>query len=165
MQTIDSYLNDLIWNRRLKKKDLAHILGVSGGALTHYLKGEDVPDDEKCLRLAEFSGDDPKAVLIMAQASRAKQGKASLLWADIYETFKKASNFMIGAAVVLGACLLASPAEAEAAVTFASGAGSSLLSFLVRIVVVVSIHYATWKEKVTNFLSSLVPSYSFSYSH
>lgn len=158
MQTIDSYLNDLIWNRRLKKKDLAHILGVSGGALTHYLKGEDVPDDEKCLRLAEFSGDDPKAVLIMAQASRAKQGKASLLWADIYETFKKASNFMLGVVVVLGAVLLASPAEA--AVTSVINAGPSLSSLLVRIAVVVGIHYATWKKRILRLLNLLfIPSF------
>lgn len=151
MQTIDTYLNDLLWSRRLKKKELANILGVTGGALTHYLKGKDVPDDEKCSRLAEFSGDDPKAILLMAQASRAKQGKASPLWEDIYEAFKKASNFMFALAVVVGGVLLASPVEA--ATTSISSTGHPLSAFLVRLAVVLSIHYATFKKRIANLLN------------
>ena len=109
MKSFNEYLEDIRWEKRLKQYELAKILGVSEGAISKYLKGEDVPEDDKCVRLAEFNGDDPHLVLAIARGSRAKDLKVKNLWEDMYEVIKKASNFIIVLAILF---LIASTAEA-----------------------------------------------------
>ena len=97
--------------KRMNRSQLARELNINRSEVTYYINRGGIPKDEVCIKLAELAGRKPGEILLIAAKFRSPKA-AQKTWDQIYEVFNKASNFMFGVAVALGALLLASPAEA-----------------------------------------------------
>lgn len=158
MREIEKYISNLMKEKHIPSyRQLSIQLGMGPNEIQQIMSRGVTPSDELCRKLAEFAGDPIEVVLVIAAESRAPEGTKDT-WKKIADIVKKASNYMFALAIVVGGVLLASPAEA--AVTSIANAGPSLSSLLVRIAVVVTIHYATWKKRILGLLNLFfIPSF------
>jgi len=71
MQDLSGYLTSL--NERLgdqKAEELAQ-LNIAEQRFTRWCSGDEIPDDESCIKIALMAGDDPAKVLILKNLSSA----------------------------------------------------------------------------------------------
>ena len=92
-------------------EELAKLLGVSRGAVTHYLSGRRVMDDETCLAVALQLNVDPLHVVGAACIDRAEKSGYSSLWTVFME---KAAATAATVVLATGVTLFLTPHNAEA---------------------------------------------------
>lgn len=91
---------------------LAEKIGVGKSAMSHYMKGTRVMDEETCLSVALVLEIDPARVLMAAGMDRAEKTGQKSLW----EVFSKRMAATAASAILaVAATLFLSPTQAEAA--------------------------------------------------
>ena len=72
MQDLSAYIQNLKEQLRIQKApQLAAQLNIDERRVSKWCNGEEVPDDDNCIRLAWIAGDDPAKVLILKHLSSA----------------------------------------------------------------------------------------------
>lgn len=72
MQDLSEYLRNLKEQLSIQKKEeLAAQLNIDEQKVSRWFNGEELPDDDSCIRLAFIAGDDPGKVLILKHLSSA----------------------------------------------------------------------------------------------
>jgi len=90
---------------------LAEKIGVGQSAMSHYMKGNRIMDEETCLAVAIALEVPPDRILMAAGLDRAERSGQKSLW----EVFSKQAAMVTGAVVLGGVTLLLSPTASEAA--------------------------------------------------
>jgi len=81
MQELSAYLQNLKEQLNIRNNgELATQLNVDEQRVSRWCNGEELPDDDSCIKLAFIAGDDPAKVLILRHLS-----SASLMGRDIWE--------------------------------------------------------------------------------
>jgi hypothetical protein len=81
MQDLSTYLQNLKEQLNIRNNgELATQLNIDEQRVTRWCNGEEVPDDDSCIKLAFIAGDDPAKVLILKHLS-----SASIMARDIWE--------------------------------------------------------------------------------
>ncbi|MBA5687249.1 helix-turn-helix domain-containing protein [Rugamonas apoptosis] len=94
------------------QQELADVLGITQGAVGHYLHGRRVMDDETCLAVAMQLNIDPIQIVGAACIDRAEKSGQSSLW----EVFMSRMAATAASAVLLVSVnLFLTPNDAEAA--------------------------------------------------
>jgi|SRR3989344_2755004 len=83
-------------------------IGLSAMAIFEFRNNKSIPSDETCIKLAGLTGEDPKKIILIAHAARAKSPEAKKAWNGI---LKKAIG--IGIIVLLLTYTTPSTANAE----------------------------------------------------
>lgn len=91
--------------------EIANLLGLSRGAVTHYFSGRRVMDDETCLAVAMQLNVDPLHVVGAACIDRAEKSGHSSLWTVFME---RAAATAATAVLATGVSLFLTPHNAEA---------------------------------------------------
>jgi transcriptional regulator with XRE-family HTH domain len=72
MQDLSAYLQNLKEQLNIQNNgELAAQLNVDEQKVSRWCNGEEIPDDESCIKLASIAGDDPAKVLILKHLSSA----------------------------------------------------------------------------------------------
>jgi transcriptional regulator with XRE-family HTH domain len=66
-----------------KSIELAKLLGVTSGAMSHYESGKRIIDDYTAMKLAKILGIDPLRIIAQANAEREKNEKKRAFWTTI----------------------------------------------------------------------------------
>ena len=81
MQNLSEYIQDLKNQLKMQEKqELAERLNIDEQTILGWGKGEQIPDDDTCIRLAFIAGDDPARVLVLKHLS-----SASIMSRDFWE--------------------------------------------------------------------------------
>lgn len=78
------------------ERELALKLGISTTSIYNIIKGSSIPDDDKCLKIAEISGDDADKILLLAHKCKASD-KSRPIWDGL---LKKVANMTVPALVL-----------------------------------------------------------------
>jgi transcriptional regulator with XRE-family HTH domain len=82
MQSLSEYIKDLKKGLKIQKnEELAKQLNIDEQTVSRWCNGEEIPDDDTCIRLAFIAGDDPAKVLILRYLS-----SASIMSSAFWET-------------------------------------------------------------------------------
>ncbi|TWC72019.1 Cro/Cl family transcriptional regulator [Herbaspirillum sp. SJZ099] len=92
-------------------QELASLLKVSKGAISHYSTGRRVMDEETCLRVAMELDIDPLRVIAAAGLDRAEKTGQKSMW----EVFLKRTAATSAAAVLVSVGLFSTSGDAQAA--------------------------------------------------
>ncbi|HEY0587486.1 MAG TPA: helix-turn-helix domain-containing protein [Pseudoduganella sp.] len=120
------YLEQLREQRGFKTdEELANLLGISRGAVSHYTNGRRIMDDETCIAVAMALDIHPMQVIGAACIDRAEKTGQKSLW----EVFMN-RGAAVAASVLMAASvnLFLTPAPANAA-TMRAGEGSGSLEY------------------------------------
>lgn len=119
---------ELVREKHHLKNDaaLAKYLGVGSSAMSHYMSGRRVMDEETCLAVAMALDIEPTKVLMAAGIDRAEKTGQKSLW----EVFSQ--RMAITASLILVVNLFLTPEKAEAAplLTYSSANASSSLYYV-----------------------------------
>jgi transcriptional regulator with XRE-family HTH domain len=81
IQDLSAYLQNLKEQLNIRNNgELATQLNVDEQRVSRWCNGEEIPDDESCIKLASIAGDDPAKVLILKHLS-----SASIMARDAWE--------------------------------------------------------------------------------
>ncbi|MBI3596295.1 MAG: helix-turn-helix transcriptional regulator [Nitrospirae bacterium] len=70
MQDLSAYLQNLKEQLSIQKNgELATQLNIDEQRVSRWCNGEEIPDDDSCIKLASIAGDDPAKVLILKHLS------------------------------------------------------------------------------------------------
>ena len=93
MQELAEYIKDLKeQQKKLKKQGLAVQLNVDEQTVSRWSSGEEIPDDESCIRLAFIAGDDPAKVLILKYFS-SSSNMSRPFWEKVYIKYRYGRTF------------------------------------------------------------------------
>ncbi|HTN44637.1 MAG TPA: hypothetical protein VMN77_12675 [Nitrospiria bacterium] len=95
MQDISAYVRNLKEQLAAQKNgDLAEQLKIDEAKLSRWCNGEEIPDDESCIKLASVAGDDPAKVLILKNLSTASMMTRSF-WEKAFIKYRYGRTFPI----------------------------------------------------------------------
>ena len=93
MKTITEYLDRVKEKAGIKNDyNLGKELNLTPGAMFEFRHGKSIPSDETCIKLARLIKENPKEIILIAHAARAKSPEAKKVWNGI---LKKAIGYSI----------------------------------------------------------------------
>ena len=94
MQDLSAYIQNLSEQLSSRKNgELATQLNIDEQRVSRWCNGEEIPDDESCLKLAYLAGDDPAKVLILKQLASASI-TARAFWEKVSIKFRDGRTFL-----------------------------------------------------------------------
>lgn len=114
---IEQYIIEVMKRHGINQSQIAVHLGINRSEISLILNRGVTPSDETCIKLAEFAGDSPEKVLLLAAQSKAPK-ESKPFWEDIFQKLAKTGTFTIIAllfmlSVYSSASPLAYPSEQE----------------------------------------------------
>ncbi len=101
MREIEKYIKEAMERKRVSSyRQLSLTLGMSHNEIPQIMSKGVTPSDTLCMKLAEFAGDDPEKVLLLAQLSKAPEVSRPI-WNKILLQLAKSGVFTLTLPVLL----------------------------------------------------------------